>query len=1039
MGNISVYELARLFRKVKGELCNLEPDVYRQNILKYEKTLIHMVKDKESKDFIKDIIQKVEKFPEKSEKLKFLYYPHSFKSKESSFGLITNSKRIQLNKFKTGELLVRKIFYAPIEVHIFTVYWIEKIGLKIDNILSPHVYGGRLKKDLNFSCYGISESKKINKAFPGVFIPYYYKYSEWRQKALDTISKFNKEHNILVLTLDISNFYPGVDLKRCKNLVSDILSKESKELKEINDILFKMIERWNEKTNSTGLPIGLLASPILANLYLKEFDDFVINKTKPLFYGRYIDDIILVLNGSFYEIENILNKGKNILEEILQLKQLELEKNDKENCNKNPNDKENRNKNPYEFKFLEGINENKSGNEVPRIEININKQRNFFLSKDASPSIVNAIQREINELSSLRKFMPDFLDSNSKLLSKIFQIYTDAEFGDNFRKIDGVRVRRLGMSILIAKLKEISRYLPREEWKEERYSLYDEIFSLIFDPENFFENFKNICQLVQIMAKLGDYEKLVCFIKDIEEILLYLKDVEIKIKGIQNGNEDSKSDKIWEQVVRDIKRTIGQSILIALPNNKSFKSLMKFKFKYTCNSELLEDLKDEIDNGEIDINSLHSHNLELRESIYEFLISTNFKEIFNSEYLIGINNNYNNLSKDERFNVLFKNLLLKLKEELEEKDRIENKGNLDKKLKLIRLFLFPSLRIPYVYLNSIFGPAFYDKKQLTEYIRDILLLSKGIFIKKAPITSSKIKEKELIKVKIKADELIDREKVKIGITNFLLDESEISKMLKKRNIKTKEKYINFAKIINDALEYEEHIDYLIFPELSLPRDWIIYCSNNLSKKRISLISGGEYIISNGKVINPVYSLLYASTHYANFYFLIQEEKIHFAPRERTSIKNHKYSVKENTSNKILYQHGNFQFSNLICFDVADIKLRALLRGMVDALFVVSFNKDLEYFNSIIESTARDLHCYIAIVNTGKYGDSRIRGPYRENFKRDIVKIKGGKNSYLVVGEIDIKALRKFHSQFHCEKDSLFKPHPPAFHKDIDSDRKTWNW
>ncbi len=1029
MRNTSVYELARLFRKVKGELCNIEPDVYRWNILKYEKTLIHVIKDKENKDFIKDIIQKVEKFPKKSEKLKFLYYPHSFKSEESSFELITNSKRIQLNKFKAGELFVRKIFYAPIEVHIFTVYWIEKIGLKIDNILSPHVYGGRLKKDLNFSCYGVSESEKINKAFPGVFIPYYYKYSEWRQKALDTISKFNKEHNILVLTLDISNFYPRVDLKRCKNLVSDILRKESDELKEVNDTLFKMIERWNEETNLTGLPIGLLASPILANLYLKEFDDFVINKTKPLFYGRYIDDIILVLNGSFYEIENILNEGKNILEEILKSKQLKKE-----------NGK-------IFYKFSERIGESEKENlsckKIPYIEININKQRNFFLSKDASPSIVNAIQREINELSSLRKFMPDFLDSNSKLLSKIFQIYTDVEFGDNFRKIDRVRVRRLGMSILISKLKEISRYLPSEEWKEERYNLYDEIFSLIFDPENFFENFKNICQLVQIMAKLGDYEKLVCFIKDIEEILSYLKNVKIKIKGFQDENKDNKSCTIWEQVVKDTKRIIGQSILIALPNNKSFKSLMKFKFKYSCNSELLKDLKNEIDNEKIDINSLHSYNLELRESIYEFLININFKAIFNNEYLKVINNNHSNLSKDERFNILFKSLLLKLKEELEEKDRTESKGNLGKKLKdkikLIRLFLFPSLRIPYVYLNSIFSPAFYDKKRLTEYIRNILLLSKGIFIKKAPISSDKIKEKQLIKVRIKADELIDRKKVKIGITNFLLDESEISKMLKKRNIKTKEKYTNFAKIINDALEYEEHIDYLIFPELSLPRDWIIYCSNNLSKKRISLISGGEYIIGNGKVINPVYSLLYASTHYANFYFLVQEEKKHFAPREKTIIKNHKYSVKENTSNKILYQHGNFQFSNLICFDVADIKLRALLRGMVDALFIVSFNKDLEYFNSIIESTARDLHCYIAIVNTGKYGDSRIRGPYKENFKRDIIKIKGGKNSYLVVGEIDIKALRKFHSQFHCEKDSLFKPHPPAFHKDIDSDRKTWSW
>ncbi|QVY66886.1 hypothetical protein [Polaribacter sp. Q13] len=43
------------------------------------------------------------------------------------------------------------------------------------------------------------------------------------------------------------------------------------------------------------LPIGLLSSFVLANDYLKDFDKRIVEKYKPAYYGRYVDDILLVL------------------------------------------------------------------------------------------------------------------------------------------------------------------------------------------------------------------------------------------------------------------------------------------------------------------------------------------------------------------------------------------------------------------------------------------------------------------------------------------------------------------------------------------------------------------------------------------------------------------------------------------------------------------------------------------------------------------------------------------------------------------------
>jgi hypothetical protein len=72
-------------------------------------------------------------------------------------------------------------------------------------------------------------------------------------------------------------------------------------------------------------------------------------------------------------------------------------------------------------------------------------------------------------------------------------------------------------------------------------------------------------------------------------------------------------------------------------------------------------------------------------------------------------------------------------------------------------------------------------------------------------------------------------------------------------------------------------------------------------------------------------------------------------------------------------------------------------------------------------------------NDRKYGDSRIRAPYKEVWQRDIIRLKGGVNDYFVVGEIDVEELRKFQSS-HRSPDKPFKPVPDGF--DIAYERKT---
>ena len=90
---------------------------------------------------------------------------------------------------------------------------------------------------------------------------------------------------------------------------------------------------------------------------------------------------------------------------------------------------------------------------------------------------------------------------------------------------------------------------------------------------------------------------------------------------------------------------------------------------------------------------------------------------------------------------------------------------------------------------------------------------------------------------------------------------------------------------------------------------------------------------------------------------------------------------------------------MTCYEATNIIDRANFKGKVNTIFMPVFNKDTEYFSSIINSFARDINSFIIQSNVNGYGDSRITAPYNSYYK-DIAKLKGGINHYYVIGELN---------------------------------------
>ncbi len=57
--------------------------------------------------------------------------------------------------------------------------------------------------------------------------------------------------------------------------------------------------------NKVPLPIGLYVSHAFANYHLKKLDEFIIKKYEPLYYGRYVDDVLIVVKNTVLDEQDL--------------------------------------------------------------------------------------------------------------------------------------------------------------------------------------------------------------------------------------------------------------------------------------------------------------------------------------------------------------------------------------------------------------------------------------------------------------------------------------------------------------------------------------------------------------------------------------------------------------------------------------------------------------------------------------------------------------------------------------------------------------
>jgi len=193
----------------------------------------------------------------------------------------------------------------PIELYIIDFLWTLLIG-KISNekgTLFRYAAATRFKKSLFNKNPELNNGINFNSNRS--FEPYFGLYSSWRDDAFKILEEYQTKYDTILLCLDMKSFYYSVEFNF--SLIKDFLNNDERlgSFDFLTSIIEKVYFAYTElvgkykkgikgKDKSCVFPIGITSAIILRELYLYKLDVKISKTLFPLYYNRYVDDMLMI-------------------------------------------------------------------------------------------------------------------------------------------------------------------------------------------------------------------------------------------------------------------------------------------------------------------------------------------------------------------------------------------------------------------------------------------------------------------------------------------------------------------------------------------------------------------------------------------------------------------------------------------------------------------------------------------------------------------------------------------------------------------------
>jgi hypothetical protein len=887
-----------------------------------------------------------------------------------------------------AKVKMRLVIRPTVDFQIISTLWIMKVGHKFDATINSEVsLGNRLRRSSIKVGEKWAPKGPLTLRTHGLFVPYFSAYKQWRETGLSRMEKSLKEgKHILAITMDLEQFYHRVspefllreEFPRSRRI------KLSKFEEEFTRKLLAAINAWYRSTPDYSsrpqgaLPVGLSASKIISNVLLAQFDSTVLQRVRPIYYGRYVDDIFLV-----FENKRQISGARTVIQRLANLL--------KPVCSIEPN-----------------------GENAPSLRVNLPyahdsdlifagpKQKIFALSSPHGLDLIQHIREQIRIQSSEHRLLPSLPNTAVEMASRALLATPDASLQvDALRKADVVSVRRLGLSLLLRDIDAYSADLAPESWIKIREQFYGLVKRHVVTPIGFFEFVSYVPRVFGLMLSCGDTSHA-------EQLIFDLANV-IRILRRTTTASTSKFKAQFDLAVSQYALALLQTGIQA-----STDRTVSLDITYLRVLKKLQTLDTGI--------KVPRTTEQLRKLSRQVLLADWGRRPYKDHwYLDQQNANEEGPDVPSDFEVRRALRLAGIRRFRKDMAGLKNTPHWP-------ALAFPTrpLKIDEISLvapSVLENPA--DFRIAVMALRGAKVVSKqtlGFYPDKAEAPLAHL-----------AVPVRQPDSIRVAVTSFKTTTEQWAAAARGNQDRTIERYRNLNGLVNRMLKESPRPNYMIFPELSLPLRWAVRIARKLAANNVSLLTGVEYRRDKaaGSLRNDCFMSLVTDWPGYRGYIARLQPKFLPAHGEREELKRlrlgrngHMYEPTGLQAKPTVYTHGDFCFSVLICSDLTNISHRFRLRGQIDALFALEWNPDTKTFASLVEATANDLHAYVIQVNNRSYGDSRIRSPAKVDYSRDVVQVKGGSSDYYVVGDIDFGSLRV--EQLRARDGTMFKPVPIGF-------------
>ena len=826
---------------------------------------------------------------------------------------VTTSSRYRADK-------VNYFIIAPVELHVIEVLWCLIVGPLMEEELRECCFGNRMDdaaKNFAQSAFDAGNSQHL-------FRYYVDQYGSWRDRALETAKEISESgEDVALLSLDLKSYYYNIDLNFEK--IADRIEEgfgDDDPLRGIalalTDSLEKIFSAYHEKTvpllSSThpgcegrlGLPVGFLSSSILANWHLAGFDREVLETARPDYYGRYVDDILMVFrNPGAVRGDDAV---RSFVEKHLGGQLIEENDGTEEDS-------------PGSGYYVEV-----DGNRLP---VQRDKLILHFLEKEHSRAGLEVFRQELQERSSAFRFLPD-----EEVDRELDRFAYDILYRGSRNKLRSV----LGLA---ENETELSRYLSAHITLR-RLCEADKKDSVLPQLKRFFKG-KNALRFSRLWEKVYQYAVVV---GDHEFIRAFYESVNSEIGRIEaprasGGIDDDLTEELREDLENYNRISLG--LCVALLDTDLFSGEREESRSGGKNKQVLPSFVRKQGVGRM-AGYFRGSNL-IRHSLVAWPLAnfTGFKgdltneQVFRSSSMEDPDLEDRKIDLSPRFIHFDEWQLFYLQEQLVEKVPLstwQTRAKREYKTKFgIKIPVeFPRKRLTDKELNIRVAEALRNKGKESGKGEDTDRMRNPVSVGKKTKSSLKMK---------------------IALANIRVEESDIEKAIRKDrkpNISF-ERQGDLYDILNCAVR--EKADMLIMPELSIPVSWLPFVAAHCRRRQLAMIFGLEHWEAGGYVYNLLVELLpFKLSEKYNSCFMTARVKNHYAPDELTFIENLRLKPASALDNQDYYNKiswNGITFASYNCFELSDIEHRTLFKSEVDVLFACVCNKDTNYYQYILES------------------------------------------------------------------------------------------